>query len=88
MLKWLKQDTIPIPVPDVKKPGLPSDEEAVGFGQRIADFMVAHPRPIAALLVTAFVLSAWKIPKVRGVMLFAAGIIAALWLASEGVIGG
>lgn len=84
----LDQDTLPVPIPDIKKPGLPSDQEAVGFGQKIADFIIAHPRPIAALVVTALVLAAWKIPKVRAAMLITAGVIMGVWLVGEGVIGG
>ena len=80
----LRED-ITIPIPGVKNPGLPSEQDTVGFGEKIANFIIEHPTPFAVIVVLMLLAGAWKIPKVRAAMIFAAGIVVALWAVKQGL---
>lgn len=80
----IEQDDINIPVP---QPGVPDETDALNFGQKIADFITDNPRVVAALIMTAIVMTAWKVKQIRLLMIVVATLFAGAWLGAEGVIG-
>jgi hypothetical protein len=79
----LNQD-VKIPVP---QPGAPDEQDVVSFGDKLAAFLIDHPMPIAALVLTMLVAAAWKTPKLRGIMIAVLAVFLGVWLAKEGIIG-